>query len=689
MFSGTVAAVVIVVVPVSMLFRTKVDTARNAFVAPVRVSPHRRGDPLEKFKPSLDWGSQLVVSTWWILEAWAISAACVLVIGVLLVRYTTWAKRFWRVTGDYFTGSASLPVWGTLAALLLSVVFEVRIAVLLSYYNNDVYSALQVAFQGVGAHNAGQRNSGVHGFWVAIGIFCILAAVHIARIVFDTYLTQRFIIRWRVWLTDRLTGDWLTGRAYYRARFTEPVIDNPDQRIQQDIDVFTTGVGTGPNVPSYYSQSILLFGAINSVASVASFTIILWRLSGTLALFGIAIPKALFWIVIAYVLIASLIAFRIGHPLIRLSFRNEQTNAAFRYALVRLRDSAEAVGFYRGEKAEREQLETRFGAVIANYRRYVRRTLGLVGWNYTVTETILPLPFVLQAPRLFAGTIKLGDVTQSAGTFGKIESGLSFFRNAYSQFASYNAAIIRLDGLVEANERARALPVLPTEASSDDSVELFGVEVRTPDGAPLIDPVDLRLERGESLVITGPSGSGKTTLLRSLAELWPAASGVWRRPAEGHATMFVSQLPYLPLGDLRTVVSYPARPGDIADEQLRDVLTRVSLPHLRDRLDEEQDWAKVLSPGEQQRVAFARVLLTSPNAVFLDEATSALDEGMALTLYELLRTELPETIVVSVSHHSSLDEHHEHQLELLGDRAWRLERLASSSRPVEDISRGR
>ena len=320
----------------------------------------------------------------------------------------------------------------------------------------------------------------------------------------------------------------------------------------------------------------------------------------------------------------------------------------------------------------------RYTAVISNYRRYVRRMLGLIGWNYTVTETILPLPFVLQAPRLFAGTIKLGDVTQSAGAFGKIESGMSFFRNAYSQFASYNAAIIRLHGLVEANERARELPVLTTESSPDGCVELDGVEVRTPAGDLLIDPLDLRLERGESMVITGSSGSGKTTLLRSLAELWPAATGVWRRPADDHATMFLSQLPYLPLGDLRTVVSYPQRSGTVSDERLRGVLTRVFLSHLRDRLDEERDWAKVLSPGEQQRVAVARVLLTTPKAVFLDEATSALDEGMALALYELLRAELPGTIVVSISHHSSLVDRHQQHLALLGEGAWRFERLAST-----------
>jgi putative ATP-binding cassette transporter len=597
----------------------------------------------------------------------------VLLVGVVVIRYSTFGRRFWRITGGYFTGTASVVVWGTLSVLLLSVIIEVRIEVLLSYYNNDLYSALQVAFQGAGARNAAQRNSGVHGFWIAVVIFCILATIHIARIVFDTYLTQRFIISWRVWLTDRLSVDWLTGRAYYRGRFAEPAIDNPDQRIQQDVDMFTTGVGTGPNVPSYYSQTTLLFGAVESVVSVASFTVILWKLSGPLTLFGVAVPRALFWIVVVYVLLASVIAFRIGHPLIRLSFRNEQTNAAFRYALVRLRDAAEAVAFYRGEHAERAELDNRFAAIISNYRRYVRRTIGLVGWNFSVTQAIVPLPYLLQAPRLFAGTIKLGDVTQSATAFGKIQSGLSYFRNAYSQFASYNAATIRLFGLVEANDRARRLPVLATRPSTDDSVELDAVEVRTPAGDQLIDPLDLRLERGESMVITGSSGSGKTTLLRSLAELWPATTGELRRPAGDDETMFVSQLPYVPLGDIRALLSYPARPGQIEDDRLRDVLAQVFLPHLRDRLDEVRDWAKVLSPGEQQRISFARVLLTRPKAVFLDEATSALDEGLEVALYRLLGTELPETIIVSVAHHATVEQHHQRRLELLPGGAWRLD----------------
>ena len=214
---------------------------------------------MEKFKPSIDWSHEVVTSTLWILAAWAISAAVILVIAALLVRHTAWGRRFWRVTGDYFTDRDSAPVWAVLGVLLASVIVEVRLQVLLSYYNNDLYSALQVAFQGTGSGNAAQRNSGIHGFWVALATFCILAALRTGRIVFDTYLTQRFLIRWRVWFTDRLTGDWLDGHAYYRAQFTDWAVDNPDQRIQQDIDTFTAGVGTGPNAPSNYSQTMLVF----------------------------------------------------------------------------------------------------------------------------------------------------------------------------------------------------------------------------------------------------------------------------------------------------------------------------------------------------------------------------------------------------------------------------------------------
>ena len=478
----------------------------------------------------------------------------------------------------------------------------------------------------------------------------------------DIYLTQRFIIAWRIWLTANLTDDWLEGRAYYRDLFIDNTIDNPDQRIQQDIDIFTANAGGTPNIPSNGTGSTLLFGAVNAVASVISFAAILWNLSGNLNLFGVEFPRAMFWTVLVYVLVATVVAIWLGHPLIRLSFNNEKLNAAFRYALVRLRDAAEAVGFYRGERVERAQLWRRFTPIIDNYRKFVRRTIIFNGWNWSVSQAIVPLPWVIQAPRLFAGQIDFGDVGQSATAFGNIQDSLSFFRNNYDAFAAFRAAIIRLHGLVDANAQGRALPTMLVKPSEEATVELRDVEVRTPAGDRLIDPLDVQLDDGDSLVITGRSGAGKTTLLRSLAELWPYASGTLCRPDGDNATMFLSQLPYVPLGNLRTVVCYPNSPDDISDDELRDVLTKVALAPLIGRLDEEQDWAKVLSPGEQQRVAFARILLTKPKAVFLDEATSALDEGLEFALYQLLRTELPDCVVVSVSHRPTVEQHHEQEL---------------------------
>jgi vitamin B12/bleomycin/antimicrobial peptide transport system ATP-binding/permease protein len=622
----------------------------------------------------LDWGSQLWKSLVWIARAWAIAAVSTLVILTLIGRFTTWGKQYWRITGAYFTGSASVKVWLWLAVLLLSVIMGVRLDVLFSFQSNDMLTSFQVISQGLTGDEA-VKNSGAHGFWMSIVVFSILAAIHVGRTMLDLFLMQRFMLRWRAWLTDRMTGDWLEGKAYYRSRFIDDTIDNPDQRIQSDIDIFTAGTGPLPNTPNNTSGATLLFGAVSSVTSMISFTAILWNLSGTLTIVGYNIPRAIFWIGLVYVLFASVIAFWIGRPIIWLSFNNEKFNAVFRYALVRLRDASEAVAFYRGELAERSGLRQRFAPVVENYKRYINRMIGFYGWNLSISQIIVPLPYILQVPRFIAGQIRLGDMTQTASAFGSIQDGLSFFRNAYDQFAGYRAAIIRLHGLVTADEEARALPEVTTTPCVDGTVQLEDIEVRTPDGKQLIKPLDMRLEIGDTLVITGPSGSGKTTLLRSLAQLWPFTSGTLTRPCGPNETMFLSQLPYVPLGDLRAVVTYPGKEGSIDDETLRRTLHKVALPHLVDRLAEVLDWAKVLSPGEQQRIAFARILLTKPKVAFLDEATSALDEGLEFICYQLVRAELPDTILVSVTHRSTVEQHHTHELELLGDGEWRLGRV--------------
>jgi putative ATP-binding cassette transporter len=622
---------------------------------------------METFTPSLDWGDELVGSALWVAKAWVFAAIGILVVCTLLARYTIWGRQFWRVTGDYFKGRRSVPVWALLGVLLALVMIDVRITVLFTYQSNDQFSALQAAFQGEGS----AKSIAVHGFWVSMLILAALIIANVTRTLLDTYLMQRFIIRWRVWLTHRLTGDWLDGDAYYRSRFIDAPIDNADQRIQQDIDIFTTGTGPETNTPTVSTAQTLLFGTVFAIVSVVEFTPILWNLSGPLPIFGLTIPKALFWIALLFVAATTVIAFWIGRPLIRLSFRNESTNAAFRYALVRLRDAGEAIGLYRGERAERSELMARFAAIIANYRAFVRRNIAFLGWNRSMNDIVDPLPTIIQAPRLFAGQIQFGDVTQSASAFNQLQGSLSFFRSVYDAFASYRAAIIRLHGLVVANEDARELPSLTAEPSTDGSIQLDKVEVRTPAGVRLIDPIDVRLDAGQSLVISGVSGSGKTTLLRSLAQLWPFTSGTLRRPQDD--TMFLSQLPYMSLGNLRRAVSYPDDEGGYSDDEIRSALETVALGHLGGRLDEVNDWAKVLSPGEQQRVAFARVLLKKPKAVFLDEATSAIDEGQEFALYRALRDRLPDCIVVSVSHRPTLDQHHDRRLELLGGGPWRLE----------------
>ncbi|MGE2729056.1 ABC transporter ATP-binding protein/permease [Mycolicibacterium vaccae] len=630
----------------------------------------------QTFQPSLDWGREVFASAVWVATTWAVTAACLLVVLLLIGRFTEWGRQFWRVSGAYFTGRHSLVVWLTAGLLLLSVIIAVRINVLLTYYVNDLFTSLQVAFSS-GPADAG-RTSGIAGFWATMLVFAVLAGVFLVRLMADLYLTQRFIMRWRVWLSRRLIDGWLDDQAYFRAQFAGRPIDNPDQRIQQDVDIFTTGVGGVPNNPIYNSSDTLLFGAVQAVLSVLSFGPILWRLSEPLTLGGVTIPHALFWVVLVYVFVATVVAFAIGRPLIRLSYLNERRNAAFRYGLVRVREAGAAIGLYRGEPAERSLLRGRLDSVMTNYRHWLNRMMLFFGWNVTMSQAINPLPWLVQAQGLFAGRISFGDVWQSSNAFAAIHESLSFFRNAYDQFASYRAAIIRLDGLTEQNGRARDYGGVQVESSDDGALEVTDVVVRRPDGTRLLHNLDLTVGPGEALVITGESGIGKSVLLQSLAGLWPFASGRVRLPQGRDEVMFVPQLPYLPAGDLRTVVSYPQQPGTVADTDIQEALVAVALAHLVIRLNEEKDWANALSVGEQQRIAFARILLSRPSAVFLDESTSALDEGLELLLYELLRVELPDAVVVSVSHRSSVHPFHSSRLELVGDAAWQLERLAPS-----------
>lgn len=590
----------------------------------------------------MNWNQEIVSSLFWLAKAFAMTSLGFVGATWLLTHYTKWGRQFGRLAWPYFTPQRSWKPLLTVALVLLLALFAVRMNVLFSFWSKDFYDAVQAL--------------DANKFWLFMGLFGVLASIHVVRELFTYYVQQSFEIHWRTWLNEKLTNDWLDRGAYYRGQFVAEPTDNPDQRIQVDI-------------ASFVSFSLTLsIGAIRALVSLIEFTIILWALSGTLALWGIEIPRGMVFLVYLYVLVATVVAFKIGRPLIQLNFLNEKLGADFRYALMRLREYSENIAFYRGENVERNTLFSRFYALIKNVWAMVFRTLKFNGFNLTISQIAVVFPFIIQAPRFLAGQIKLGDVMQTARAFGEVEEALSFFRMSYDNFAQYRAVLNRLTGFIEANDQARILPMVKTQEQMA-GLTLQGVTVQRPDGGSLLQDLNFSLGAGESLLVKGASGSGKTTLLRTLAGLWPYAAGLVARPT-GTQALFLSQKPYLPLGSLRTAVAYPLERAD--DTLVQAALRKVQLGHLLSRLDEEADWSRILSLGEQQRLAFARVLINQPKIAFLDEATSATDEGLEHALYELLRQELPQCTLVSVGHRSTLNGFHQRKLELQGEGRWAL-----------------
>lgn len=591
---------------------------------------------------TLDWNHEWSASLLWSGGVFAVTTVLFVLVIWLLAHFTSWGRQFWQIAIPYFRLDRTWLSWRpllTLLGMLWMTVLAVRLDVLLSYWTNGLYTALQ------------QMNGRAFGHLLVV--FGVLTMAYFVCIMAGSLIGQTFMIHWQVWLNDHMVGDWLEGRAYHRGQFVSPLIDNPDQRIQQDVVSFVT------------SSQTLSMGAVRSVVSLVSFTPILWALSGPLSPFGYTIPRAMVFVVYLYVIVVSVFAFRIGRPLIRLNFLNEGLGASFRYALVHLRDHSEKIAFHRGEDVERATLNARFNAIIKNRWRIVFRSLKFDGFNLAASQVTAVFPYLIQAPRFFSRAITLGDVQQSGVAFAQVHGALSFFRNAYDAFAAYRATLARLSGLRNANSRTRALPSVAV-TRSPAGLDIENLTVHSPDGELLIENLTVHLSPGQALLVTGPSGGGKTTLLRALADLWPYAQGTVRRPQ----ALFLSQQPYLPLGNLRTALAYPQFTHVVGDAQLRDVLQKVQLGHLKDRLAEEIDWSRILSPGEQQRLGFARILVNRPCLAFLDEATSAVDEGLEHALYTLVRRDLPECTLVSIGHRSTLLPLHTHHLELLGQGRW-------------------
>ncbi|MCW3481022.1 ABC transporter ATP-binding protein/permease [Neisseriaceae bacterium JH1-16] len=591
----------------------------------------------------MHWNQELLTSAVWLAKAYGITMVLFIAVGYLLVRSTLWGKQFWALAGPYFSPKRSWQPLAVMALILFMTLLAVRISVLISTWYNGLYSALQKLDE--------------NAFWVSLSIFAVLASVHIVRILLDYYIQQRFSIHWRVWLNEHLLSRWLDKQAYYRSQYLADVGDNPDQRIQQDIASFVS------------SSLSLSMGVVNAMVSTFAYTMILWGLSGDVHLFGQVIPRGMVFLVYVYVLIATVIAFKIGRPLIRLNFLNERFNADYRYTLVRVREYAESIAFYCGEKIEGALLRNRFGRLIDNVWRIVFRSMKFQGFNLVASQISVVFPMIIQAQRFFTKQINLGDLMQTSQAFGTLHDNLSFFRSAYDDFAGYRAVLNRLSGFTDAIVDANALPI-PDVRDEGHRVALEGLTVRTPANTVLLEDLTLSVDPHSPLLIRGRSGAGKTTLLRAIAGLWPYCDGRIVRPAD--RVLFLSQKPYLPLGTLRDALYYPASPERADDEHASRVLVDVQLGHLSHRLDDPADWGHILSLGEQQRLAFGRLLLARPVAAFLDEATSAMDEGMEDAMYRLVRERLTDTILVSVGHRSTLLTHHPRQLELSGEGRWKV-----------------
>jgi putative ATP-binding cassette transporter len=565
-------------------------------------------------------------------------------------------RRAWGLMRPFFAGDQRWLAIGLLSAVVALNLITVYVDVLINAFQRDFFNALE---------NRDQAEF-VRQLWR----FTALAFAFILVAVYKFYLTQVFELRWRAWLTARYVDGWLAQRAYYRLELIGSPTDNPDQRIAEDIRLFTElTVG-------------LSMGLLNSVVTLASFVAILWAVSGplTVAIGGteVTIPGYMVWVALLYAIAGSVLSHLIGRRLIPLNFAQQRYEADFRYGLVRVREHAESIALYRGEPPERTGLMARFGSVVTNYWALVRAQKRLIWAQSFYGQIAVIFPFVVAAPRYFGGALKLGDLMQIANAFGQVQGALSWFVNAYANLAVWKATTDRLLTFDDALAALRAGDAGLLRTTPGDAPALRSTRLETPAGEPIVDDATLVLRAGERLLLTGPSGSGKSTLFRALAGVWPYGRGCIERPADG--VLFLPQKPYLPIGTLRATVSYPAAADAFDDAAIRDALEAARLPQLAPHLDAWAAWDRRLSPGEQQRLAIARALLNRPAWLFLDEATAALDEAHGTALYATLLQRLPHAGIVSIAHDPSIGRFHTRRMHLTpGEAGSRLE-----ARPIAD-----
>ena len=551
-----------------------------------------------------------------------------------------------RLALPYFRSEDRWPGRVLLGAVIGIELSIVAITVILNQWYNRFYNTLQ--------------NYDWDGFVSAILFFCVLAAIYTVLAVYQTYLNQWLQIRWRRWMTQTYLRQWLNTANHYRMQLLGDAADNPDQRIADDLQMFvqqTLSIG---------------IGILNSVVTLCSFIVILWTLSeeAPVHLFGsgFVFHGYLVWAALLYAVMGTVLTHRIGWPLIPLNFQQQRFEADFRFNLVRTRENSEQVAALHGEAAERDRHIDRFSNIVANWIAIMKRQKRLMFFTQSYTQASVIFPYLMVSPVYFSRAMQLGGLMQTGSAFERVQNALSYFVTAYQSIAQYRAVVTRLSGFEEAIVAGRDVALTPpvVEILPRDNSNVILIDrlnVRLPNLEPLVNAEHIVLSPGERVLVTGPSGAGKSTLFRAIAGIWPFGSGRILVPKDAKV-MLLPQRPYFPMASLAAAVSYPARLGAFENARLTEVLTAVGLGQWANRLDEEAHWNRMLSLGEQQRLAIARVILLEPDFLFLDEATASLDEAAEASLYRLLHERLKGATIVSIGHRSTLGAFHRRRFEV-------------------------
>lgn len=559
-------------------------------------------------------------------------------------------KILWGLLKGYWQSPEKNKAFLLLGILILLILGNVYIAVLLNEWKNAFYSALQ--------------NYDSEAVLAELYRFMVLAGIYTAIAVYSFYLEHVIGLNWRRWLTGQFLDRWTHRNNYYYLQVFDGGMDNPDQRISEDVRLFVTLTMT------------FTVGLLGAAASFVCFVALLWYLSGIISftVLGINIdfPGYIVWIAFLYAFVGTWLTNKVGRKLVRFNVDQQRYEANFRYSMMRIRENAECVAFYRGGTDERRSLKTKLTLLLANYWKIIQTEKHLTGIKSAYFQMANIFPVLVAVPRYIIKEINLGGLMQTASAFTRVQRSLSYFLEFYTSFAEWRAVIERLNSFNLALGRAEDKSFtsgLNLRESTDNQIKARNLNIALPDGRRILENLDFTLRPGENVLIKGANGSGKSTLLRALAGIWPFGQGDIEVPAADR-TVFISQRAYLPLGTLREILLYPGYEVH-EDKELLYWLKECGIEHLAKYLDLEADWYQVFSMGEQQRLALARAFIQKPQWLFMDESTSAMDEDSESMFYSILEKKLPETTVVSIGHRNTLSRFHRREFRLSGQSgAW-------------------